>query len=86
MTQYPESCFAREAMLHYSGVAMVTDYDVGLYRKDETFISQIFTKHTSIFKDNITKAKKLVGTLDRVIKKEHLPPKMKIDNRYYYNF
>ena len=30
MTQYPECVLARELGLCYSGVALVTDYDVGL--------------------------------------------------------
>ena len=84
MTQYPENYFAREAKLHYAGVAMITDYDIGLHRKGETFTNKIFAKHALIFKNDVIQSKRLLAKLGGVIRDNSLSPKLKIDNRYYY--
>ncbi len=59
MTQYPESVLARELGMCYSGVALVTDYDVGLDGVDDiepVSIEVVFR----VLKENIDKVQRLL--------------------------
>lgn len=67
MTQYPEAILARELGLCYTGIALVTDYDVGIAgdaRREAVSIEEVFR----VFQENVGKVKELilrmVGALD----------------------
>lgn len=65
MTQYPEVVLAREKKMCYSAIALVTDYDVGIAKKEK--IPPVTSKEiVSVLKKNNQKALKLIH---QVIKK-----------------
>ncbi|MCA1844245.1 MAG: MTAP family purine nucleoside phosphorylase, partial [Actinobacteria bacterium] len=60
MTQYPECVLARELGICYSGVALVTDYDVGLEGVEgiePVTIEVVF----EVLRQNIEKVQRLIG-------------------------
>lgn len=59
MTQYPEVILAREKSLCYTGIALITDYDVGLVSQKRVK-SVSFKEIGKVFLANISKARKLV--------------------------
>jgi 5'-methylthioadenosine phosphorylase len=59
MTQYPEAILARELGLCYTGVALVTDYDVGVVGDTErgpVSIEEVF----GVFHQNVGRVKELI--------------------------
>src|SRR5262249_51219569 len=59
MTQYPEAILARELGLCYTGIALVTDYDVGVVEDTErgpVSIEEVFR----VFQANVGKVKELI--------------------------
>jgi len=62
MTQYPECILARELGLCYTGIALVTDYDVGLVAeegRDPVSIEEVF----QVFRANIARVQELILAL-----------------------
>jgi 5'-methylthioadenosine phosphorylase len=61
MTQYPEVVLAREQEICYTGIALSTDYDVGL--EDDSDIKPVTGEEVlKVFKMNIEKVQKLIFT------------------------
>jgi 5'-methylthioadenosine phosphorylase len=59
MTQYPEAALARELALCFTGVSMVTDYDVGL--EDDLDIEAVTTEAVmEVFASNIANVRRLL--------------------------
>jgi 5'-methylthioadenosine phosphorylase len=59
MTQYPEAALARELALCFTGVSMVTDYDVGL--EDDPDIEAVTTEAVmEVFASNIANVRRLL--------------------------
>jgi 5'-methylthioadenosine phosphorylase len=59
MTQYPEAILARELGICYMGIALVTDYDVGIAGSTErgaVSIEEVFR----VFHENVGKVKELI--------------------------
>jgi 5'-methylthioadenosine phosphorylase len=59
MTQYPEAILARELGLCYTGIALVTDYDVGVVGNTErgpVSIEEVF----QVFHQNVGRVKELI--------------------------
>jgi 5'-methylthioadenosine phosphorylase len=59
MTQYPEAILARELGICYTGIALVTDYDVGIAGDTErgaVSIEEVFR----VFQENVGKVKELI--------------------------
>ena len=59
MTQYPEAILARELGLCYTGIALVTDYDVGVVGDTDrgaVSIEEVFR----VFHQNVGKVKELI--------------------------
>ena len=59
MTQYPECILARELGICYTGIALVTDYDVGLVAAsghEPVSIEEVFR----VFRQNVDKVKDLI--------------------------
>ena len=59
MTQYPEAILARELGLCYTGIALVTDYDVGVAGNTErgpVSIEEVFR----VFHQNVGRVKELI--------------------------
>lgn len=64
MTQYPEAILARELGLCYTGIALVTDYDVGVVAetaRGPVSIEEVFR----VFHQNVGKVKELIGRMIR---------------------
>jgi 5'-methylthioadenosine phosphorylase len=62
MTQYPEAILARELGLCYVGIALVTDYDVGLAaetQREPVTIEEVFR----VFRENISQLRNLLERL-----------------------
>jgi len=62
MTQYPEAILARELGLCYVGIALVTDYDVGLSAEGHrapVSVEEVFR----VFRENISHVKELLSRL-----------------------
>jgi 5'-methylthioadenosine phosphorylase len=62
MTQYPEAILARELGICYVGIALVTDYDVGLAaegHREPVSIEEVFR----VFHENVGHVKKLIERL-----------------------
>jgi 5'-methylthioadenosine phosphorylase len=62
MTQYPEAILARELGLCYAGIALVTDYDVGLAaegHREPVTVEEVFR----VFRENIRHVKDLLERL-----------------------
>lgn len=73
MTQYPEVVLASELGICYLNISLVTDYDVGIYAKEQmepVFIEQVMEN----FKKNIDKTKGLVSAII-----ENIPEKKTCD-------
>jgi 5'-methylthioadenosine phosphorylase len=47
MTQYPEAYLARELGIHYTGIALVTDYDTGV--DDDPSVQPVTQAHVFEF-------------------------------------
>lgn len=59
MTQYPENILARELEICYTGIALITDYDVGL--EGEAGIEPVNIETAlAVFKENNEKVKRLI--------------------------
>lgn len=59
MTQYPEAALARELALCFTGVSMITDYDVGL--EDDPDIEAVTTEAVmEVFASNIVNVRRLL--------------------------
>ena len=56
MTQYPECHLARELELCYAGIAMVTDYDVGVARRGRG----LELDGARVFADNLERLRQLL--------------------------
>ncbi len=62
MTQYPEVALAREKEMCYFGIALVTDYDVGLEGRSE--IKPVSAEEVGrIFNNNVKSVKELIHSL-----------------------
>lgn len=62
MTQYPECMLAKELEICYTGIALVTDYDVGL--EGEAGIEAVTADTVlKVFKENISRIQQLIFTL-----------------------
>ena len=62
MTQYPEAILARELGLCYTGIALVTDYDVGVVGHTErgpVSIEEVFR----VFHQNVGRVKELIARM-----------------------
>ena len=54
MTQYPEAYLARELGMHYAGIALATDYDVGL--EDEPGVEPVTHEAVmAVMAENVTR-------------------------------
>ena len=52
MTQYPEAYLARELGMHYTGIALVTDYDTGV--EDDPGIEPVtMARVLEVMEDNV---------------------------------
>lgn len=70
MTQYPEAVLARELEICFTGIALVTDYDVGL--EDEPGIKPVTGEEVlKVFKLNIDRVQKLIFTAIPKITEDH---------------
>jgi len=58
MTNYPECVLARELEMCYSAICLVTDYDAGIFDKDNKAVE--FTDVAKVFAQNNVKVKKLI--------------------------
>jgi 5'-methylthioadenosine phosphorylase len=59
MTQYPEAILARELGICYTGIALVTDYDVGVAGdtgRGVVSIEEVFR----VFQENVGRVKELI--------------------------
>lgn len=69
MTQYPECYFAKEMGLYYSGIAMVTDFDIALKNHGQIMSLDGISDMTKTFNDNVVKAKNLVQIISKKLAK-----------------
>ena len=59
MTQYPEVVLAREMEICFLGIALITDYDVGLSAKRK--VKAVDSKEViRVFNQNLEKSRKLI--------------------------
>jgi len=69
MTQYPEVILAREMGICYCGIALITDYDVGLEGMEDIY--PVTAKEVMrVFKDNNERVKRLIFEIIKNIPKE----------------
>jgi 5'-methylthioadenosine phosphorylase len=59
MTQYPEAILARELGLCYTGIALVTDYDVGVAGETSRGVVSI-EEVIRVFHENVGRVKELI--------------------------
>lgn len=70
MTQYPEVALAQELGICFLGLALVTDYDVGLEERED--IAPVSHEEVlKVFNQNIDKVKKVIFELIKNIPKEY---------------
>jgi 5'-methylthioadenosine phosphorylase len=69
MTQYPEAYLARELGIHYSGVALVTDYDTGV--EDDPGVEPVTQEQVfAFFDENLHHVRSLLAELVPHMSKE----------------
>ena len=62
MTQYPEAYLARELGMHYTGIALVTDYDTGV--EDDPGIEPVtMAQVLEVMEDNVGRVLELLYEL-----------------------
>jgi 5'-methylthioadenosine phosphorylase len=62
MTQYPEAYLARELGMHYTGIALVTDYDTGV--EDDEGIEPVTQEQVfAFFEENLHRVRMLLDEL-----------------------
>jgi 5'-methylthioadenosine phosphorylase len=62
MTQYPEAYLARELGMHYTGIALVTDYDTGV--EDDPGVEPVTQQQVfAFFEQNVHRVRELLGEL-----------------------
>ena len=62
MTQYPEAYLARELGMHYTGIALVTDYDTGV--EDDPGIEPVtMARVLEVMEDNVGRVVELLHAL-----------------------
>ncbi len=62
MTQYPEAYLARELGLHYSGIALITDYDTGV--EDDASVEPVTQAQVfEFFEENVHRVRDLLREL-----------------------
>jgi len=62
MTQYPEAYLARELGMHYSGIALITDYDTGV-EDDEDVAPVTHEQVFGFFEENVHRVRDLIAEL-----------------------
>jgi 5'-methylthioadenosine phosphorylase len=73
MTQYPEVILARELGICYTGIALVTDYDVGLAAESgrpPVSIDEVF----AVFHQNVDRVKALIQAMVEAVGDERACP------------
>ena len=62
MTQYPEAYLARELGMHYSGIALITDYDTGVEEDED--VEPVTQKQVfGFFEENVHRVRDLLTEL-----------------------
>jgi len=62
MTQYPEAYLARELGMHYTGIALVTDYDTGV--EHDAGVAPVSQEQVfAFFEENLHRVRALLGEL-----------------------
>jgi 5'-methylthioadenosine phosphorylase len=69
MTQYPEAYLARELGMHYSGIALVTDYDTGV--EDDPGVEPVTQEQVfAFFEENLHRVRDLLHELIPALPKQ----------------